>query len=208
MKKPLCHVLEWRPNNSGQILVCFKCGQEQRAVQFAEFVSNGVRDVRRSTGNGQAMVQYFHPWCYKCRKAAILAHRHNPANSPEMQRYWSRRISGIRRGCVEREILCLIDQDDLLRACLDQSARCALTGRQMTFDMGGKERLNTQASVDRIDSAGNYEIGNIQIVCNAVNIMKSNMTSSEFFAWCASVVRHKVDQDDALLASIDAGTRL
>lgn len=72
----------------------------------------------------------------------------------------------------------------------------------MTFIIGGREHRRTQASVDRIDSDGNYEIGNIQIVCNIVNLMKQDMTTSEFLKWCGRVMAHKASAEDDLLAAI------
>lgn len=77
-----------------------------------------------------------------------------------------------------------------------QGGKCALTGRPMVIPnwrvlgQGCTTRMprNTHnASVDRIDSNVGYTAGNLQLVCYAVNIMKTNMTDEEFRGWCADV---------------------
>ena len=68
----------------------------------------------------------------------------------------------------------------LLASLLDlQGDRCALTGIPFHFDGPGADS-NLLPSVDRIDSDGHYETGNIQIVCRFVNFWKSDTDDEEF----------------------------
>ena len=68
----------------------------------------------------------------------------------------------------------------LLASLLDlQDNRCALTGIPFHFDGPGADS-NLLPSVDRIDSDGHYETGNIQIVCRFVNFWKSDTDDEEF----------------------------
>ena len=68
----------------------------------------------------------------------------------------------------------------LLASLLDlQDNRCALTGIPFDFDGPGADS-NLLPSVDRIDSDGHYETGNIQIVCRFVNFWKSDTDDEEF----------------------------
>lgn len=101
-----------------------------------------------------------------------------------------------------RDIMVLIDKDDLLGRCLEQNNRCAITGIPMTFEMDGVFNKRTQASVDRIDSTGNYSVNNIQIVCNVVNLMKQDMNTAEFMRWCGFVLAGRKRAEDELLAVI------
>ncbi len=57
---------------------------------------------------------------------------------------------------------------DLLEA---QEGLCALTDIQLQFD-GEHEDVELLCSLDRIDSDGHYELGNLQIVCRFVNRWK------------------------------------
>ena len=70
--------------------------------------------------------------------------------------------------------------EHLLGSLLDlQSNRCALTGIQFHF-AGPDGDTNLRPSVDRIDSNGHYERGNLQIVCRFVNFWKGDGENEEF----------------------------
>ena len=57
----------------------------------------------------------------------------------------------------------------------------------MTY-LAGKGRVNTNISIDRIDSAVGYVRGNVQFVCDVVNRMKQDLPQSEMFIWCRRVL--------------------
>jgi len=61
----------------------------------------------------------------------------------------------------------------------DQERLCAITGipLQVEPDVDDKEML---PSLDRIDSSGHYERGNLQVVCRFVNRWKSDADDAEF----------------------------
>lgn len=70
--------------------------------------------------------------------------------------------------------------EKLLALLLDlQGDRCALTEIPFNFDdkNGDKSLL---PSVDRIDSNGHYETGNLQVVCRFVNFWKGSSDNEEF----------------------------
>ena len=70
--------------------------------------------------------------------------------------------------------------EELLRSLLErQSNRCALTGIPLHF-AGSVADTNLRPSVDRIDSNGHYEHGNLQIVCQFVNFWKADSNNEEF----------------------------
>ena len=78
--------------------------------------------------------------------------------------------------------------EKLLGSLLDpQGDRCALTGIPFHFAGPGAD-LNLRPSVDRIDSNGHYEHGNLQIVCRFVNFWKSD-TDNEGFKRLLMLVR-------------------
>ena len=56
---------------------------------------------------------------------------------------------------------------------------CSLSGDKLYFGRI-KSRLETNASIDRIDSLLGYSIDNIQIVTKNINIMKAALTQEEF----------------------------
>jgi hypothetical protein len=81
----------------------------------------------------------------------------------------------------------------LLSLWKQQEGLCALSSRQMTI--APHKRVNNHQSdilsVDRIDSRKGYVAGNIQLVCLAVNAMKSSTRQTDFIKWCEDIARTK-----------------
>ncbi len=68
-----------------------------------------------------------------------------------------------------------------------QDGLCAITAQPMTH-IRGQGRINTNISLDRIDSTKGYTEDNVQLVCCIVNIMKHNMTDVELRFWCSQIL--------------------
>lgn len=62
---------------------------------------------------------------------------------------------------------------------LDQEGLCAITGLKLQYP-GGHEDAELLCSLDRIDSSGHYERGNLQVVCRFVNRWKSDAKDEDF----------------------------
>lgn len=60
-----------------------------------------------------------------------------------------------------------------------QEDRCALTGLPLQYK-GYETDKNFLPSLDRIDSDGHYELGNLQVVCRFINFWKSDGDNEEF----------------------------
>jgi hypothetical protein len=84
----------------------------------------------------------------------------------------------------------IISLDALELLWITQKGRCALTGWQMTFELA-KGSIPTNCSIDRIDSNFGYEIGNVQLVCRAANVAKSNLSECDFINLCIAVVENQ-----------------
>ncbi|WP_339643403.1 hypothetical protein [uncultured Pelagibacterium sp.] len=70
--------------------------------------------------------------------------------------------------------------EKLMASLLDlQDNRCALTGIPFQF-LGPEADKNLLPSLDRIDSAGHYEVGNLQVVCQFINFWKGDSDNAEF----------------------------
>lgn len=57
-----------------------------------------------------------------------------------------------------------LDIDFLMKLYEDQEGKCAISGKDMTYQ-SGKGRIPTNISIDRIDSNIGYEPSNIQTLC-------------------------------------------
>lgn len=75
-----------------------------------------------------------------------------------------------------------------------QEGRCALTGIPLEFH-GQRERgkltRKTTASLDRIDSKGDYTLDNVQWTHKDVNGMKRHLPEDRFIELCRAVVQHQ-----------------
>lgn len=99
--------------------------------------------------------------------------------------YWS----NIKSGARSRGLVCDITIQDAWNAFTRQNRRCALTGVELQLARLRGRDLQT-ASLDRIDSSLGYSINNIQWVHKDVNIMKGDLSDSQFVRWCFAVARH------------------
>ena len=69
---------------------------------------------------------------------------------------------------------------------------CPLSGQQMTYQQG-LGNLETNISIDRIDSDKIYEPGNIQFICRRVNSMKNHFSNQDLVFWSRAItVQHDV----------------
>ncbi len=87
----------------------------------------------------------------------------------------------------KRNKLFEIDKEYVLDIYKKQNGRCALSGEILTFH---KNNLSSNISIDRIDSLKGYVIGNIQLVCTHVNIMKWDKSTEELLTWCEKIISH------------------
>lgn len=73
-----------------------------------------------------------------------------------------------------------------------QDGRCAISGKTLTFiKIEGGGRVPTNASIDQIVAGGGYTEYNVQIVCDVVNRMKSDMTMEELMFWSKAIVENQ-----------------
>ena len=56
-------------------------------------------------------------------------------------------------------------------------------------NLAGSGRINTNISIDRIDSSVGYVRGNVQLVCDIVNRMKQNLSQEELYKWCNRILK-------------------
>jgi hypothetical protein len=79
----------------------------------------------------------------------------------------------------------LVD-DDLLYLWGKQDGRCAYTKLPL---LAAANQFNT-VSLDRIDSSKGYVVGNVQLVCAAINVMKMDSTEKQFIHLCSLVAQN------------------
>jgi hypothetical protein len=87
----------------------------------------------------------------------------------------------VQRVLKNKELRMTTDElEKLIASLLDlQGNRCNLTGIPFQFH-GPEADKNLLPSLDRRDSAGHYELGNLQVVCQFINFWKGDSDNAEF----------------------------
>lgn len=117
------------------------------------------------------------------RKKCIFDMKYNTiqtvvnANGQMVERKAKDKSLGMSEDELEKEITRLLDK---------QEDRCALTGIEFDFS-DPPEDIQLKPSLDRIDSGGHYEKGNLQVVCRFINFWKSAQENAEFLRLLAKV---------------------
>lgn len=71
-----------------------------------------------------------------------------------------------------------------------QKGLCAITKIPMTYTLDDG-RTFTNVSIDKIDPNKGYTQDNIQLVCMAINQMKSDMTMEDLYYFCEAILNNK-----------------
>jgi len=101
---------------------------------------------------------------------------------------------------ARRRLGASIDASYLEQIWEKQLGKCALTGWVMTMKLG-EGVVPTNASIDRINSSLGYSKENVQLVCRAANVAKSNLEPELFLALCAAVSEKANGLQNARLAA-------
>jgi len=84
----------------------------------------------------------------------------------------------------------------LLKLWDNQSGKCAVSGLFMTnIIYNGK--IDTNTSLDRINPKIGYLVGNIQLVCSQVNMMKGEMNLDRLIFFCENIISNNKNRNHA-----------
>lgn len=93
-----------------------------------------------------------------------------------------------RRRALRDDLRYDIDANCVAALYAKQGGRCALTGDEMTTQVG-KGYVRTNCSLDRIDPKEGYVKSNVQLVCLYANTMKSGLDEAELETACRKMLQ-------------------
>lgn len=100
----------------------------------------------------------------------------------------------LKRNAEIRKIPVEITEEYLRYLYKTQNGKCALSGIEMTYDSyvthSNRVKNIHNISPDRIDSKKGYIEGNVQLVCNIVNIMKWDFSQEDFVNMCSKIISY------------------
>jgi hypothetical protein len=120
-----------------------------------------------------------------------------PLISLEMTATLENSLSRVRARALETKKPFNLTLDHLLALYEEQSGKCKISGIPMRpysrFNQGeDRARRNPWApSVDRIDNAEGYVIGNVQLTCIIANIAKSDFGEEALLVMCAQTILNR-----------------
>lgn len=155
----------------------------------------GISDFY-TTGKKVDGTPKYNSWCKTCVSFKMKSYHKKTWGEEKLQFTAFKRtksvrayITYLRSKAIKRKNTCL-SIDDLETIWDTQKGKCALTDWEMTMILG-KGNIDTNASIDRIDSSKGYIEGNVQFVCRAVNVFKSNATEELLYNMCEAIIKNK-----------------
>jgi hypothetical protein len=155
-------------------LLCYKCGHYLPLDNF----DNNCENWYRSNKDRR---------CKECRHIQFLKRKELDRNRISLDRILVSRWNGIKERSKKNGYNIDFDYLYLKELWNKQEGKCAISGLNMTYEIF-KGRIFTNVSVDRIDSNKGYTKNNVQLVCMAINQMKSDMSIEELLYFCEHIV--------------------
>ena len=137
----------------------------------------------------------YNSWCVKCIAVKQASYHQRTWGEDKLAYTAFKRTKSVRsylqylrsKAVQRKKGAEVISVDALELLWSTQNGKCALTGWPMTMELANGVVL-TNCSLDRVDSTQGYVVGNVQLVCRAANVAKSNMTQSDFVHLCKAVL--------------------
>jgi hypothetical protein len=148
----------------------------------------------------------YNSWCKSCSKTKMSSYHKNTYGPEKLSHSAHIRTRSVKAymqyllAKARRRLGASIDASYLEQLWEKQQGRCALTGWNMTMKLG-EGVVPTNASIDRINSSLGYVEGNVQLLCRAANVAKSDLETELFLAMCAAVSEKANDLQNASMAA-------
>lgn len=162
---------EWK---NGKLL-CHICGQYFDPSEFA-FRCNKFRDNK----DGR---------CRKCRTEQTKRRRKQLDSKERLRQILQTRFLAAKDRAKRFNIPFDITKEYLQYLWEKQNGLCAISNIPMTCELSNG-RTSTNVSIDQINPHLGYTKNNIQLVCMAVNQMKSDLSMEELYMFCESILRN------------------
>ena len=159
-------------------LLCHICGQYLP-----------VEDFNMAGGNKYSIRQGRDKRCYKCKREQNLNARNNYDEEKRLVKTLQARWLGARDRAKQKGIPFTITKEDLLDVWNEQQGLCKISKIPMTYELDSG-RVYTNISIDQIEPGKGYTLDNIQLVCSAVNQLKSNWNMDTVLYICKSIIEN------------------
>lgn len=162
------------------LLKCHICGKYFPESTFHKVGNSKKYSYRNNRDNR----------CPQCKSIQNKHNREKFSDNEKLKSILYNRLYGAKDRATKNKIEFNISIEDLLSLWNSQNGLCAISNVPMTFCLDNG-RTFTNVSIDRINPNLGYIKENIQLVCMAVNQMKSDMSLEELYMFCEAIINNK-----------------
>ena len=128
--------------------------------------------------------------CPSCKSSQNKKRRTDYSDEEALRKILQMRLLGCKQRAKDKNIEFDLSQEFLKELWDKQNGLCALSKIAMTYKLD-EGRIYTNVSVDKINPNLGYTKDNVQLVCMAVNQMKSDLRIEELYMFCEALLKHK-----------------
>jgi len=165
--------------NEHKELLCYKCQLYKNIEEFNISGQNSDKFYRENRDKR----------CKECKKKQYDKRKLNNRGKKDLGRLLLERWHGLKDRNKKHNIELNFDWTYLKILWENQNGLCAISNIPMTYEINNG-RVPTNLSVDKIDCKLPYSKNNIQLVCMAVNQMKSDMTIAQLIYFCKNIIEN------------------
>lgn len=165
---------EYNKHWDGDKLKCLICGESKFPDEFDKhsyYAIRGHRDGR----------------CKECKRKQNLEARANYSNDRKLYTVLQARVLNAKERAKRKNIPCTITKEFIMDLWKKQEGKCAISKIPMTCELD-QGRIFTNASIDQIQQGRGYTEDNVQLICMAVNQLKSDWDMDTVLYICNQVV--------------------
>lgn len=163
------HSKEWE---SGKLL-CHICGEYKDPIEFQHHTYYAYRNHKDKR-------------CNKCKQIQNREARNKYSNEIKLYKVLQERWFAAKDRASNKGIPFTISKEDLLNLWNAQNGLCSISKIPMTYELDNG-RVFTNVSVDQINPGQGYTKDNIQLICSAVNQLKSNWDMDTVLYVCKQI---------------------
>lgn len=171
-------------NKKDGLYKCFVCNKWLPAENFSYAGTEKSGTLKYIYRDG------LRPICKSCKLEKSKRFRKTYDDETKLYKLLQERWLGARERSFKKNLEFNITKEYLKQLWDSQSGLCAISGIPMTFELDNG-RTFKNVSLDRINPNKGYIIGNVQLVCMAVNQMKSDLSLAELYMFCNAILNNK-----------------
>jgi hypothetical protein len=163
--------------------ICTKCGVSKPLSDFS--IQRHGAYGRQATCRPCWKIHYgYHKWSKRAKD-------NNAVRSKIYQRTsYKPTLNRQLKFAIARRPNSTMGRQDVYFLWENQEGRCALTGISMSFRNGTGKAEPTSVTLDRINNDGNYDVGNVRLICFAVNSFRGRMEDVQMVEMARAIVAH------------------